>query len=145
MNTKPHGKIPCRDWLETLDRAVRAQIQARVLRVETGNLGDHKSAGGGVQEARVPEREDGLSAQALDLGKMAEPIGAPAQRSPEQANQRRPDGRDNARLKALRPGRTPIARSARQIQAYLPNLSPVSYMPSYCGPPPPSGGTHVMT
>ena len=47
------GKVPFREWLATLDRTVRARIQARVLRFETGNLGDHKSVGGGVQEARV--------------------------------------------------------------------------------------------
>jgi putative addiction module killer protein len=33
--------------------AVRARIQARVLRFESGNLGDHKSVGRGVWEARV--------------------------------------------------------------------------------------------
>lgn len=47
------GGCPFRDWLESLDRPTRARIQARVLRFETGNLGDHKSVGGGVQEARV--------------------------------------------------------------------------------------------
>jgi putative addiction module killer protein len=47
------GRIPFRDWLATLDRTARARIQARVLRFETGNLGDHRSVGGGVQEARV--------------------------------------------------------------------------------------------
>ena len=47
------GKVPFRDWLETLDRATRARVQARVVRFETGNLGDHKGVGGGVQEARV--------------------------------------------------------------------------------------------
>jgi putative addiction module killer protein len=31
----------------------RFELQARVVRFETGNLGDHKSVGGGVQEARV--------------------------------------------------------------------------------------------
>ena len=31
----------------------RARIQARVLRFEAGNLGDHKSVGAGVLEARV--------------------------------------------------------------------------------------------
>ena len=31
----------------------RARIQARVLRFSTGNLGDHKSVGGGVWEARL--------------------------------------------------------------------------------------------
>lgn len=37
----------------TLDGVTRARIQARVLRFETGNLGDCKSVGGGVLEARV--------------------------------------------------------------------------------------------
>ena len=31
----------------------RARIQARILRFEMGNLGDHKSVGKGVWEARV--------------------------------------------------------------------------------------------
>ena len=44
---------PYREWLDTLDVAPRARIQARVLRFSTGNLGDHKSVGGGVWEARV--------------------------------------------------------------------------------------------
>lgn len=47
------GKVPFRQWLATLDRTTRARIQARVVRFETGNFGDHKSVGGGVQEARV--------------------------------------------------------------------------------------------
>ncbi|MBK7582621.1 MAG: type II toxin-antitoxin system RelE/ParE family toxin [Myxococcales bacterium] len=33
--------------------AVRARVQARILRFETGNLGDHKEVGGGVWEARL--------------------------------------------------------------------------------------------
>ena len=36
-----------------LDTSARARIQARVLRFETGNMGDHKSIGSGVWEARV--------------------------------------------------------------------------------------------
>ena len=47
------GKNPYRDWLDTLDVTPRARIQARVLRFSTGNLGDHKSVGGGVWEARL--------------------------------------------------------------------------------------------
>ena len=47
------GESPFRRWLGTLDRSVRARIQARVLRFEAGNLGDHKSVGAGVLEARV--------------------------------------------------------------------------------------------
>jgi putative addiction module killer protein len=40
-------------WLEGLDLSAKARIQARVLRFETGNLGDHKSVGAGVWEARL--------------------------------------------------------------------------------------------
>jgi putative addiction module killer protein len=47
------GKSPFRQWLETLDTVTRARIQARVLRFESGNMGDHKSVGAGVWEARV--------------------------------------------------------------------------------------------
>jgi putative addiction module killer protein len=48
------GSCPYRDWLTTVDISVRARIQARVLRFETGNLGDHKAVGEGVWEARLP-------------------------------------------------------------------------------------------
>lgn len=47
------GTNPYRRWLEALDLPVRARIQARVLRFELGNLGDHKSIGDGVWEARL--------------------------------------------------------------------------------------------
>ena len=47
------GKSPFRAWLDSLTVAVRARIQARVLRFEMGNLGDHKSVGNVVWEARV--------------------------------------------------------------------------------------------
>ncbi len=47
------GLNPFRGWLETLDLPVKARVQARVLRFEMGNLGDHKSVGGGVWEARM--------------------------------------------------------------------------------------------
>lgn len=47
------GKSPFREWLDSLTMAVRARIQARVLRFEMGNLGDHKNVGSGVFEARV--------------------------------------------------------------------------------------------
>jgi putative addiction module killer protein len=43
---------PFREWLDRLDVAARARIQARVLRFETGNLGDHRAVGEGVWEAR---------------------------------------------------------------------------------------------
>lgn len=47
------GRNSFREWLETLEAAARARIQARVLRFEMGNLGDHKSVGAGVWEARL--------------------------------------------------------------------------------------------
>jgi len=47
------GRIPFRDWLVGLDIATRARVQARILRFETGNLGDRKDVGGGVWEARL--------------------------------------------------------------------------------------------
>jgi putative addiction module killer protein len=49
----PQGKNPFREWLKTLDMGVQARIQARVLRFENGNLGDHKNVRGGVWEARL--------------------------------------------------------------------------------------------
>ena len=49
----PQGKNPFREWLKTLDMGVQARIQARVLRFENGNLGDHKNVSGGVWEARL--------------------------------------------------------------------------------------------
>jgi len=47
------GRSPFRDWLTSLDQTIRARIQARILRFELGNLGDHKHVGGGVWEARL--------------------------------------------------------------------------------------------
>ena len=47
------GESYFREWLDSLAVPVRARIQARLLRFETGNLGDHKSIGEGVWEARV--------------------------------------------------------------------------------------------
>lgn len=47
------GRNPFREWLDEVDVSVRARIQARVLRIELGNIGDHKSVGGGVWEARL--------------------------------------------------------------------------------------------
>ena len=47
------GNCPFREWLEGLDVAVKARIQARVFRFEQGNMGDHKAVGTGVWEARL--------------------------------------------------------------------------------------------
>lgn len=47
------GRSPFREWLDSRVKAVKARIQARLLRFELGNLGDHKSIGEGIWEARV--------------------------------------------------------------------------------------------
>jgi putative addiction module killer protein len=47
------GRSYFREWLDSLAVIVRARIQARILRFETGNLGDHKSVGEGVWEVRI--------------------------------------------------------------------------------------------
>ena len=38
----------------SLDSPVRARVQARIMRFELGNLGDHEAVGAGVLEARMP-------------------------------------------------------------------------------------------
>jgi len=43
------GRSPWRSWLDELDVSTRA----RVLRFESGNLGDHKALGDGLWEARL--------------------------------------------------------------------------------------------
>jgi putative addiction module killer protein len=48
------GRSPFIKWLDSLDRSVRARIDARLTRVEEGNLGDAKSVGSGVHELRMP-------------------------------------------------------------------------------------------
>jgi putative addiction module killer protein len=48
----PSGRLPFREWLDTLSLSVKSRIQVRIFRFESGNLGDHKSVGDGVLEAR---------------------------------------------------------------------------------------------
>ncbi len=47
------GQRPYRDWLERLDERTRARIEARIFRIEEGNLGDVKNLGAGVLESRI--------------------------------------------------------------------------------------------
>lgn len=48
------GRCPFDEWLDNLkDRKAIAQIQKRLIRVELGNLGDHKHVGDGVFELRI--------------------------------------------------------------------------------------------
>ena len=46
------GVSPFREWLVHQPVAVRARIQARLLRFESGNIGDSRLVGDGVFEAR---------------------------------------------------------------------------------------------
>ena len=46
------GVSPFREWLIHQLIAVRARVQARLLRFESGNIGDSRLIGGGVFEAR---------------------------------------------------------------------------------------------
>jgi len=48
-----NGSIPFETWYGALDASVAARIQTAVVRMELGNLGDHKSVGGGVWEHRI--------------------------------------------------------------------------------------------
>ncbi len=42
------------EWHQSLkDRQAKAAVTARLLRAASGNLGDHKSVGGGVSEMRL--------------------------------------------------------------------------------------------
>jgi len=50
----PEGRCPWRDWFDGLeDRKIQAAIDARLLRLQRGNLGDCKRVGAGIWELRV--------------------------------------------------------------------------------------------
>jgi putative addiction module killer protein len=49
---RDNGQNPYREWLDSLDTKVRARIQARIFRVQLGNLGDINSVDDGVFEFR---------------------------------------------------------------------------------------------
>lgn len=49
---RKEGDIPFRDWKNKLDTTTKARIQARLMRVEKGNLGDYHPVGNGVFEFR---------------------------------------------------------------------------------------------
>ena len=50
----PNGPEPFTRWfLSIRDTSIRRRIQARLTSVRTGNLGDHRSVGGGVWELRL--------------------------------------------------------------------------------------------
>ena len=49
---RPDDSSPYREWVGELPVAVRARISARLVRFQSGNLGDSKSLGDGLWEAR---------------------------------------------------------------------------------------------
>lgn len=50
------GKVPFEEWLRNMKNKVfESAILARLVRVEDGNFGDHKSVGEGVYELRIPK------------------------------------------------------------------------------------------
>ncbi len=50
----PNGREPFTDWLESIrDLKTQTRIQARLDRLETGNLGDCRSIGEGAFELRL--------------------------------------------------------------------------------------------
>ena len=49
-----NGRCPWREWFDELeDQKAQAAIDARLLRLQRGNLGDCKGIGAGVSELRV--------------------------------------------------------------------------------------------
>ena len=46
-------KCPYQDWFSILDRKIQLRVDARVVRFEKGNLGDHRHLGDGLFEARL--------------------------------------------------------------------------------------------
>ena len=49
----PNDRAPYTKWFESIrDLKTRTQIQSRIDRIKSGNLGDHKSVGDGVFELR---------------------------------------------------------------------------------------------
>lgn len=48
------GRCPVEDWKDSLEKTVRARIDARMDRLELGNFGDHKRLAGDLYELRFP-------------------------------------------------------------------------------------------
>jgi putative addiction module killer protein len=47
------GANPFRRWLSSLDTKIRARVQARIFKAESGNLGSYRSVGGGIFELKL--------------------------------------------------------------------------------------------
>ncbi len=73
----PAGKVPCRDWLDSLEgHAIYGIVLTRLDRMERGNFGVHHSVGEGVSELvidfgpgfRIYFGQDGLDLVILLIG-----------------------------------------------------------------------------
>ena len=102
---------------------------------------------GGRQNAAVPERHDRLPARGADRVEMLQALDAPAQRVAERVDQRVAERRRSPRpaTRLQRDARQSSATSTHRRSRELITLALHCYMPLYCGPPPPSGGTQVIT
>ena len=97
------------------------------------------------QDAAVPERHDRLAAARRDRVEVLEPLRTPAQRRAEQRHHAVSERRDQRRFSTLRSRRTPATSALATGHGAGRSHSSARYIPLYCGPPPPSGGTQVMT
>ena len=51
---RQNGREPFTEWLRTIrDTRAQSSIRSRLISVEHGNFGDHRSVGGGVFELRI--------------------------------------------------------------------------------------------
>jgi putative addiction module killer protein len=49
-----HGNEPFIDWLESIkDKTTQVRIRLRLMRIERGSFGDHRSIGEGLYELRL--------------------------------------------------------------------------------------------
>lgn len=49
-----NGRVPFSDWFDSVrDTRARSRIDARLISLEFGNIGDSRSVGGGVFELRI--------------------------------------------------------------------------------------------
>ena len=50
--TQDNGKIPVREWINSLDSLNKARIYARLARIQEGNFGDYKKLDNEISEFR---------------------------------------------------------------------------------------------
>ena len=121
-------RSPGRAVAEALDDP-RDPLAVEVLAGDDDDPAAPEEESGG-EDPPVPERHHRLVAGGADGVEMVQARGAPPQGVAERGDRRVAEAGNRRRLEALPAGRSPVA---------------AHHMPVYCGPPPPSGGTHVIT